>query len=74
MGVIMLATGRVQLEIDDVAGRQVRLLIDGFRTAGRHEFSWDGRDQSNRAVPAGVYFARLKTEAQSESRRFVKLR
>ena len=74
LSVIMLVTGRVQLEIVDVTGRQVRLLIDGFRTAGRHEFSWDGLDESSRTVPAGVYFARLKTEAQAETRRFVKLR
>jgi len=73
LSVMVAAAGRIQLEIIDVAGRHVRWLADGIRAAGHHEFSWDGRNESSRAVPAGVYFARLKTATQTESRRFVRL-
>ncbi len=73
LSVIVPAAGRVRLEIVDVTGRHVRMLVDGIKAAGRLDFSWDGRDELNRPVPAGVYFARLKTSTQAESRRFVKL-
>jgi hypothetical protein len=41
-----------------VRGRIVRTLLEGAFPGGRHDFVWDGRDQSGRDVAAGVYFAR----------------
>jgi len=50
----------VTLRIHDLRGRQVRLLADGEAvTAGRHGIAWDGRDDTGRASPAGVYLAVL---------------
>jgi flagellar hook assembly protein FlgD len=69
----VVAAGRVRLEIVDVAGRQVRLLTDAVVPAGRYDFSWDGRDASDRPVPASIYFARFETATQSQVRRFVML-
>jgi hypothetical protein len=65
----------VQLEILDIAGRRIRLLVDGGRVdPGRHELTWDGTDDAGRAVPAGIYFCRLDTGATQKSRRLVVLR
>jgi hypothetical protein len=47
------------LEIVDLAGRRVAMLVDAPLPAGTHTVRWDGRDQSDRAVGAGVYFVRL---------------
>jgi hypothetical protein len=45
------------LVIYDAAGRRVRTLVSGPVPAGRHEFTWDGRDAADRSVAAGVYLA-----------------
>ncbi|MCC7144317.1 MAG: choice-of-anchor B family protein [Candidatus Eisenbacteria bacterium] len=51
----------VQLSIVDVQGRVVRRLQTGLLDAGRHDFSWDGRDQAGRNLAQGLYFARVST-------------
>lgn len=62
----------VRLSIHDVAGAQVRTLVDGSRSHGAHIVTWDGRDNGGRVRPAGVYFARLVVDGrQVGSRRIV---
>jgi len=64
-------SGRVTLSIFDVAGRRVRDLVDRDLPAGVHAAEWDGRDDTGSAVASGVYFYRLQTGPQSETRRLV---
>ena len=46
----------VTLEVFNVSGARVRLLLRGESIgAGRHTMMWDGRDESGRIVPSGVY-------------------
>ncbi len=56
-------TGPVSLRVCDVRGRVVRVLRDRVLAAGRHVVTWDGRDQSGRAVSTGAYFLVLCTVA-----------
>lgn len=49
----------VQLVIFDLVGREVRRLVDRPMTAGYHDVIWDGKDQTGRIAPAGVYFYHL---------------
>jgi glucose/arabinose dehydrogenase len=58
---------RVRLSMHDLSGRTVRLLVDGTAENGRQRTTWDGRDESGRAVGAGVYFARLSMAGQARS-------
>ena len=51
--------GPARLEIFDARGRQIQSLLRGPLSKGRHEVEWEGRDFSGRAMPSGVYFARL---------------
>jgi hypothetical protein len=51
--------GHVRLALYDVRGREVARHVDGETPAGAHARSWNGRDFAGRAVPGGVYFARL---------------
>jgi hypothetical protein len=60
------ATGQVRLSVYDVAGRLVRVLVEGERAAGAYEAVWDGRDASGRAVPSGSYLARLAAGGKVE--------
>jgi hypothetical protein len=51
--------GMVSLDVFDQQGRRVRQLVRGILPAGEHRSSWDGRDESGRRVPSGLYFARF---------------
>ncbi len=66
--------GEVRLEMCDIAGRQVREVIQGRREAGEHRAFWDGRDDDGRLVTAGVYFAKLAGEAGENAVRIVRVR
>ena len=59
----------VRVEVFDALGRQVALLADGIRQAGRHEvrFNADG-------LPSGMYVYRLSTSAHVEARPMVVLK
>jgi hypothetical protein len=50
----------VRVGIYDAAGRLVRGLAHGSVPAGRHELTWNRRDQQDRRVSAGVYFIRFE--------------
>jgi hypothetical protein len=58
------SAGNVSLKIFDTAGRHVRTLVDGPRTAGRYAEPWDGRDSTGRPVAAGVYLYRLQAAGE----------
>lgn len=45
----------VKVVITDSAGRTVRTLSLGSLQAGRHEFSWDGKDDQGKSLPDGQY-------------------
>ncbi len=62
---------RVVLQIYDVRGRNVRVLVDGGREAGYHAIAWNGEDEVGRAVRSGVYICRLEAGGRSISEKIV---
>ncbi len=48
--------GRLKLEIFNVLGKRIRLLSDQTFERGVYRRLWDGRDDTGRDVPSGVYF------------------
>jgi len=70
----MPAAGRARLEVLDLAGRRVATLLDGELPAGAHARAWDGRDAGGRAVPPGVYLARLVTPRAVTTARLARVR
>ena len=59
------------IDLHDARGRRVRRLYAGLLAAGSRAFTWDGRDESGRAVAPGVYFARAATGTQQAVRKLV---
>ncbi|MBN1434209.1 choice-of-anchor J domain-containing protein [Candidatus Fermentibacterales bacterium] len=57
------SAGWVRVAVYDLSGRLVRTLQEGFQPAGQHSLLWNGRDDSSRSVPAGVYFAVVESGA-----------
>jgi hypothetical protein len=66
--------GPVEVAIYDARGRRVRLLEDGWRGAGNHEVSWDGRDDDGRPLPGGVFLARIRASGESLTEKILRLR
>jgi hypothetical protein len=64
------AVGGASLQVYDAMGRLVRGFEPRFRP-GVNEVLWDATDQRGRAVPAGVYFARLRAGGQERSHAMV---
>jgi hypothetical protein len=73
IGFALPVAGRATLAIYDVAGRRIARLVDGELAAGPHQATWDGRDESGRGVPAGVYFYDLVQGGQRSAKRMVVL-
>lgn len=69
----LAAAGGVRLEVFDPAGRRVRLLAEGNRSAGTVSLAWDLCDASGHRVRPGVYLVRARVAATSVSRRLVVL-
>ncbi len=53
------------LSIYDVRGRLVTTVVDEVLPAGTSSHAWHGRDDAGRALPSGVYFARLTADTGS---------
>lgn len=68
------AEGRVRLEIFDVSGRRVRVLLDEMREAGPGSVRWDGTSAGGASVASGVYFYRVSVGGERVTKRMVLVR
>ena len=57
-------------EVLDLRGTRVRR----FKADGNNRLIWDGRDDENRLVPAGIYFVRARGDGAEATQRVVVLR
>jgi hypothetical protein len=61
--------GAARVDVFDVQGRCVRVLLDGSLPAGRHDFDWDGRAADGHRAASGVYLVRLSAPDRTVVRR-----
>jgi hypothetical protein len=66
--------GHARVDIVDVRGRVVCVLVDESRPAGRGMLTWDGCDAEGRSVASGAYVVRLEFDGQSRARKVVLVR
>lgn len=59
------------LEVYDLHGRRVAILYRGPLLGGRHDFAWDGGDESGARARGGLYFIRARTSAGEVARKAV---
>jgi len=64
----------VTLVVYDLMEREVVRLIEGFRDVGWQELVWNGRDAKGRAVPTGIYIARLVTPQGAKAMKLVMMK
>jgi len=61
----------VRIQVFDPSGREIAVLLDEVRDAGRHAAVWSGQDSRGRSVASGVYFYRFNAGSQSQVRKMV---
>jgi hypothetical protein len=64
----------VRLAVFDPAGRCVRRLIQGTRSAGDHRVMWNGTDHAGARVASGVYFIRIEAGSDALSQPLILIR
>ena len=66
--------GPVRVQVYNILGQKVALLLDERLPAGSHTTMWDGRDSSDRETPSGIYFCRLETPVFCAFRKMIYLK
>jgi len=62
----------VQLDVIDIHGRNVATLISGIPLSKK--LIWNGKNDLGQMVPAGIYFARLKTSSTVMTQKMILLK
>jgi hypothetical protein len=66
---ILPAESKVRVEVADILGRIVDVLVDDRQAAGRHQVTWNAD-----SMPSGVYFYRIKAGDFSQARKMMLLK
>lgn len=61
----------VKIEIFNLTGQRIKIILDNFVEAGPQEVVWDGRNNSGNPVASGVYFYRLSAKNFSQTKKMV---
>ena len=67
-------TVSVALRVYNVLGQNVRTLVDGLQDPGEYTVIWDGKDNSGRMQPSGIYFYRMQAGQFESTRRMILLK
>lgn len=65
---------KINIEIFDLLGRNVRTLVNGTKPSGKYSIIWNGKDKYDKPVSAGVYFYQLQTENYVQTRKMLLLK
>jgi hypothetical protein len=66
-----LTTEHTELSIYNITGQKVITLINKELSAGKHSFIWNGNDKSNKQVPCGIYYYKIKTGEFSSTKKMI---
>lgn len=61
----------VEVAVYDILGRTVKTIYRGDLTPGRHDFSWDGRDNRGKTLQSGVYILKATAGDWNKARKMV---
>jgi len=53
-------SGKIELAIYNIKGQKVKTLMDAYSAKGHFELIWRGKDDNDKKVASGNYFAKLK--------------
>lgn len=70
----MTRRGHVRLTVYNILGQEVISLVDEIKSAGSHRVDWNGTDADGNPVAGGVYFYRITSDDQAETRKMLLLK
>ena len=62
------------LTIYNILGQRVKVLVDGDKFPGQYSAVWDGKDDQENELPAGMYLLRLSTETSQQTKKMILLK
>ncbi len=65
---------KIRLEIFNLLGQKVRVLVDNALPAGSHIIEWNGRNEHGVEVASGIYFYRMVAENFVQTKRMLLMR
>ncbi len=66
--------GPVTLNVYDITGNKIRILVDQEQSAGYRSVVWDGRNNEGIEVNSGMYIFRITTGDYSDSRKMLMIK
>jgi pullulanase len=63
-----------RIDIYNIKGQLVNTLMNEPVTSGKHQITWNGRDNSSNPVASGVYFFNLRTDSHSITHKMLLLK
>lgn len=64
----------LSVEVFNILGQRVRVLLHGEQLAGHHRVLWDGKNGSGKPVASGIYFYRIQADGLEQSRKMLLLK
>jgi hypothetical protein len=66
--------GKVDLAIYNLKGQLVKTLVSAEQTAGLHDVTWNGEDNTGRKVSSGLYLYKLSTSDFNSTKKMILLK
>jgi hypothetical protein len=64
----------VNIKIYNSIGKEIKTLVNEFKSGGQYQVNWDGTDNLGEKVSGGTYFCQLKADDYSQTRKMVLLK
>ncbi len=62
---------QVSLDIYNIKGQKVKSFFNEKMTKGNHQVVWNGKDNNNKDVTSGIYFAKVKGQMTNATRKML---
>jgi flagellar hook assembly protein FlgD len=64
----------VELSIHNMLGQKVRTLVDEAHATGDYQVEWNGQNDVGEKVASGVYFYRLSTGNEVQTKKMLMMK
>ena len=61
----------VNIDIFNIRGQKIKILLNDFLKVGYHEILWDGTDENRNELGSGIYFYRMQTNDFTEVKKMI---
>ena len=68
---LLKESGKVKIEIFNILGQKVRILMDQYLEKGHRSVSWDGKDDQGQKLASGVYWYRIQAGDSSQTKKML---